>query len=93
MGIKIIDIDNEMCPLPLLPITGTGWGSCLMDLTGMVSIIPLGSRTDAGVVLGELGLLGLIVVGWGQRWSWIFPECCQVPGKVEDFLQPPPWSG
>lgn len=69
MGIKIIDIDKEICPLPLVPITCTGWGSCLMDGTGMVSIIPLGSRTGAGIDLAELGLLGLIVVGWGQRWS------------------------
>lgn len=64
-----------------------------MDLTGMVSIIPLGSRTDAGI---DLGLLGLIVVGWGQRWSrpglarsCIFPKCCQVPGKGDNLLQPP----
>lgn len=40
-----------------------------MDMTGMVSISPLGSRPGAGIDLGELGLLGLIVVGWGQRQS------------------------
>lgn len=40
-----------------------------MDMTGMVFISPLGSRPDAGIDLGELGLLGLIVVGWGQQRS------------------------
>lgn len=77
-----------------------------MDMTGMVSISPLGSRPGAGIDLGELGLLGLIVwagvsggAGRGLPRSWIFPECCQVPGQQnwiiywDNLLQPPPRSG
>lgn len=63
VGIKIIDIDNEICPLPLVPITCTRWGSCLMDGTRMVSIIPLGSRIDSGI---DSGIIGADCCGLGS---------------------------
>lgn len=93
MWIKIIDIDNVICPLPLFPITCTGWGSCIMDMTGMVLISLLGYRTDSGFDLKYLGLCRLTVVGWGHQQSrpgdsgglalsWPFSDCCQVPGST-----------
>lgn len=64
-----------------------------MDMTGLVLISLLGYRTDSGFDLKYLGLHRLTVVGWGHQrsrpgdsaglaLSWLFSDCCQVPGST-----------